>query len=792
MKKILLLKLILFISLFSKEFNDYIHNNYYCVTNEILKTIILQDDEYIFYGDYGGVLRTYDGGDTWHQEFIGTHHFINDMIYVNNILYGVTSGGELLISKDKGFSWKISLIKNTNLSKIVKIEEFLITVSNSNELLISNDNGKSFSTIYSLSDKTISELFIFKESLLIKVIEENEENKENKNLLYKSSDYGKNWEKVELPNQKYENKFNVRFSGDRVVLFNDETFAEIKDNFSFDFYDVKEKLIFDLAFNDDNFYLVNYHGDSLTFFINHYSQKERKITSKYVHNKLGLTPSQYIINNTCSDSKHLIITTNQKTIIKFENKGSSPNILSSYVRNQSDTPYFLHSDFWYFSSDLKNNGIGGNFIISKNKGKTFNFSNHFFYDTTRTLCENNNAFPTNLVFDEDNNLFFSLRFSDLCVATYYPYTSYKSNLDINFIEPFVEYSEIGPGDRKKIITKKENNFIAYYLHERDNKIFFFELNENIQTTKISELDSINYSNADMFLSFFFEGNDIYMIGLNSIPSNHIFIYKTQDFFKSWDIVLKHNISIYESPNGFFKSKNGKYYLMLSDALASFKFLEIDLNSKDVKTINYQENDNESNGSQLVGNNTSKKFIYKSNEFLEDMTFLHTTRTIENQNQAIFKRIIAKLSVYKNEIIIDTLINLSDNFFKYKTQKDNLTLFMLSTTNNIFIPIEDTTLIKSVERQQPPPIWTYPPYPNPVKDRLKMQFYSAMMGEIAKLKVELIHIGTGRVYHIDKYGLNIIDDNWGEIEIDITGYIRGAYLINFKLGDGNKSEGIIIE
>jgi len=76
--------------------------------------------------------------------------------------------------------------------------------------------------------------------------------------------------------------------------------------------------------------------------------------------------------------------------------------------------------------------------------------------------------------------------------------------------------------------------------------------------------------------------------------------------------------------------------------------------------------------------------------------------------------------------------------------------------------------------------------------LKMKFYINNSADLSKLKLELINISSGKIYHLTDYKLSLLDDSMGEVEVNTKGYISGAYLINFKLGDANKSESIIIE
>ena len=65
-------------------------------------------DESNFYRIYyGGITRSTDGGDTWHPFVTGISNFdVQNLNSVKNVLYGVT-GGEIIKSKNGGESWEI-------------------------------------------------------------------------------------------------------------------------------------------------------------------------------------------------------------------------------------------------------------------------------------------------------------------------------------------------------------------------------------------------------------------------------------------------------------------------------------------------------------------------------------------------------------------------------------------------------------------------------------------------------------------------------------------------------------
>ena len=65
MKIIYLLLLLINFSLQSQpEEEEHNPEDFYSVSNLYLNILTLDEGELIFYGDYGGILRTYDNGET--------------------------------------------------------------------------------------------------------------------------------------------------------------------------------------------------------------------------------------------------------------------------------------------------------------------------------------------------------------------------------------------------------------------------------------------------------------------------------------------------------------------------------------------------------------------------------------------------------------------------------------------------------------------------------------------------------------------------------------------------------
>lgn len=120
-------------------------NYYYCKSNFALKILKLSEQDLIFYGTEGGVLRTYDAGETWLQHYTGLNEDddILKMIYSNKKLLGVTYSGKLITSKDKGDFWDIKKI-SSNLTGITKIDNDIYTATSRDSIFVTNDNGNSW------------------------------------------------------------------------------------------------------------------------------------------------------------------------------------------------------------------------------------------------------------------------------------------------------------------------------------------------------------------------------------------------------------------------------------------------------------------------------------------------------------------------------------------------------------------------------------------------------------------------------------------------------------------------
>lgn len=147
-----------------KDFNP---DNYYCKSNYALKIFKLSDEELIFYGTEGGILRTYDGGKTWHQNYTGLHNTdeILNLVELNGTIYGVTKIGKIIKSEDKGDYWDAIYEQGYTLTGIAKIGTDLYVSTTANTIFISSDFGKTWE-IHRINLGVINHLYAQDEKLI--------------------------------------------------------------------------------------------------------------------------------------------------------------------------------------------------------------------------------------------------------------------------------------------------------------------------------------------------------------------------------------------------------------------------------------------------------------------------------------------------------------------------------------------------------------------------------------------------------------------------------------------------
>jgi hypothetical protein len=758
-------------------------STFYCKTNYELKILKLSNNDLIFYGSEGGILRTTDAGNTWTQKFSGTHDNILKLIEHNNIVFGVTQTGEFMISEDKGDYWKYQKLADIATDFTI-LNEIIYVSSNTDTIFISSDYGITWESKTQNHTTNIKGISNVNDKLIL--FGNNQANK----LFILNQDLTLDMEKstpftIGVFIDKHKDIY-IKDGTKVAKLKSDltwETYNLFKDITDFKFYP-EENNISIFVYNKDviyepkiDYYRFDINKNSIVF-TNSYSNNLFDIKSTY--------PTEFKTVEIEKINDEYILSNHHKTILKFDNENKWELICSA-----SSNP----NNSFISSYDKIVYGTGYGIVSTRDYGTTYQFKPlpiiDSFGDSIRISLEN-----IEYIDDENALIFLSkvgLKKDNLGRTN--PYRIAFTKDDFNRIEiienlfsaPFLTPIQIteclGKINETPIINRTykmvttvrdSNNFL------NDSLYFNCLYKINFETESIDSLYTI--IDSLQFPKLYVENNKIWIYGSNSISNKNAIIYLSEDNWLTFNRVGDINLSTdsVNYPNStsapvIRRSKDGNLYLLSELLIAKI---------------------NEDNYSyEKIPNKNFILFAGKANShsgYLEDYIYF-----IIDQKEQKNRLLYSKLQIEDNNFKINNVFERKDFYLEHSVNNDNFLLIksLQPYYNLLYFPIEPERLeyyASSVERGGPPAIWTYPPYPNPVKDRLKMKFYSAMMGEIAKLKVELIHIGSGRTYHIEKYDLNILDDYWGEIEIDVSGYIRGAYLINFKLGDGNKSESIIIE
>ena len=754
--------------------------NFYSVSSLYMNVIKLDEGELIFYGGDGGVLRTYDNGQSWHQSYSGTKSYIPKMRYYNNNIYGVTYDGKFMKSSDKGDFWDYQQLSNGfNDLVIHKNSIYLSTYSDS--VFVSGDDGNSWKK-YKLNIDSILNISSFEDYIII--------NTKTGKLFY-TDDINSQLKELEKPL----NSFYVNNKYEGFYIYSHSQIAELKSDLTWKIYDVSSfnrRFKFIPEENQFTIFSANRNTRSelgLETYALDRNTKELEFKNKFRNELINSTDPVYNREYESFDvevSKGVYFSSNYyKTILTTVDLVSwEININCNIIGN---IPMFVFDEN---NIAISKSGIA-EFVRSSDGGKTFKIKQNIPYDTV----DGKELIPRVddiYMVDKDNALIklnntgyfhsggsspFSKSFIEIKDGEYkFLDVDFKYSLGNGFIDNiylinnvFEEYIiELRHQSKKMLPDENGKQLDSIYYYK-----YYAYHDSKVDTFYNLTLPIIFHKNLNENGKKYFTGNLEFD---DSTKKGKTILYSMKDVFEN--IKIEHEFDFGIAHNGIHKDENNNYVIL--------RGADIYLYDSNFNLVRIIETDYES--IEIVGNFSNIKDTY----------FLSGKQYSDTINGVVFNR-YKSFMFYINENYEPVEVESEDRFILFQESKFNKNYKYYIENRGIyqalFIPIEPERLeyyASSIERGGPPSIWTYPPYPNPVKDRLKMKFYSAMMGEIAKLKVELIHIGTGRVYHIDKYGLNIIDDNWGEIEIDITGYIRGAYLINFKLGDGNKSEAIIIE
>lgn len=761
-----------FISL-NAQLHKHNPDDYYSVSTLISKILKLDEGELIFYGDEGNVLRTYDNCETFHQSYSGTKSTIKKLISKENIVYGVTSDGNFMKSDDKGDWWNYKKI-STSLTDIIFYNHNIVISNNSDTLFLSADEGHSWNKI-KLNIDSIRYLSVFNNRLIINT---------TTNKTYISSENNFDVEFLKTP---FTYNF-IKSTNDNFYVYSTYSIAKLKEDLTWERHDIFETQRNFLFLDKDNEFIIFSPDFStvkdlgINIFRYDKQNKSKIILYNYRDDKLAneqINYLEYLPNDIVESNGSIILSNYYKTILKTQN-------LTNWEIKSNNTIYKSRIRTLFDKENIFITKPSKSILLkSTNSGKTFEFHNEMIKDTIEGeifipnvinfIAKNKRNYL--LLYDLLSNgrnggaktvrKRLALNVNDTLKRLEHIIVNYNFSLNEYYIADFF-------GDEyllhvsNKILTKEKNK--NNFFEDSIRKTIFYKVSEKSLDTLGEINDSIsNYSSM-------IDGNKIWIWGKSVIPnSNNEYLSKlflSEDScktFKEMNIndAINTEITLYKDANGNYILIRGK---------------NIDIYNKEFilnKTIS-SEYDYIVNGTLNI-------------KMIDGLTFIGV-KEIKQGNVISYKEIRFYFDDNYNILEFEQL---SDGRWYTQSIDNRYQIYnkFLGLQTIFYIPIENDRLsyyTSVMERPIPPSIWTFPPYPNPVKDILKMRFYSAMMNKIAKLQVELIEIGSGKSYKIKKYNVTSVDNFWGEIELDLSGHEPGAYLINFKIGGSNKSETIIIE
>jgi hypothetical protein len=744
----LALKTILFLFPIIAMSQSFYKLTHYNVLNSNLKTKYLGDNNFILYGQFGGVLRSTDGGESWDQKFSGTHENISKVIQYNNELYGITYAGELMKSSDGGNHWSITKISNALLTDI-SVNEGLIFISQvTDSIMVSSDGGNSWNSEFITQD-TLNSIFFKNNEIIVNGFR-------NKLLKKEATE----WVKLDLPElfstglqysiKTTENELYIFGLGDIFKLNNDLSWQIFKtgDIYFNDFIETDNQII-TLQSNLSNERIdLKYYQKSDMSVINTESIIDSNLTN-YNFQSTGID---------ISDNGDIIVTAIGKTIfIKKNNSDWETKSSYEYIYGLAYGE-FIDEKKWNFFSDPV-----GNFQWTRNAGTTFEQGARVFRGLTNNIISRdyitNDSINVTIKWQDD----FDIAISSDAGKTFdfqkldIPYTN------LNIYKKEDNYTIYSKSAYKNQSTKQP--FIEFYKEENGVLDTLFELDSVYKTMNyenkillIQDMNSNqefefyltgeNYKNPELVHTFKYEYNEnesnapyIKSINIdknnniflffsrwpNEVPSTYTSIYKIIEFGKPTELMMEENTIFFSFPDNYQIGQKDKYVRVGIapdiETRADYFFATIDL----------------TNG-----------FDY----------------TIVGESEVDFMQ-------------------------PQYTDEDGILLFE-RRTQNLWRPIEPDRIPTSVSVEAtPPPIWTYPPYPNPTRDKISVAFYSGTMSDVNELEISIINIATGVITKVEPTNLNILN-NWnGKIDIDVSSYNSGQYMIEFKLKDKKSVEKFII-
>jgi hypothetical protein len=753
MRKIVMILILSQFSLFSQINEDEFYNT----TDFYLQVHKIDKGEFLFFGNKGGIIRTYDSGDNYVQNYSGTTNSILNLENHKDYVVGITNNYEFMASQDKGSHWIVRKLTDSIVSMDAS-DNYVVMATLFEDILISSNVGKSWDRI-KVEGKYIRFIFIINDRIY--TIDKN-------NSIDYTDDFGKTWINIETPTELIDGQFVAKRVGNIISLRNKGAFFRLENDETISKFEFQTGSInthttigenFDFATANSNTREINYYK------YNTETKSEELIYSYYNVYFYGNTFRIYDLE---VDGNVAFMTLENRTIMRSIDFGKTWEVVTHTPILENGWPLKVF--------DESNWSLISNNIIYKstNGGVTFKPGDDFIIDTSGGMIKNAII----------NDYYYYNRDSAIYFINYF-----SNNTTIDEI-----YTTNDGGISLRGLNKNTNDELSFVADMNDyilvNGKKFFGRGITVEFSKIWKsvnLDSINAIDSvqNGFIETVRIENKIYLFYSRVIENGNkssSTIAVSSDSLKTINRIFSYeNDSVNSISSRFLmKSRNGNIYFV------------IDTKSGSISIPSYYRLDTKSD--KIYNLEQEIKIIsgYNSQEvFVEDQNYFRHEEFIVEDFSFLFNYI--EVSLEGTEFVYDTIGENKNGLIPLKIfDTDNVIL--TGNQYSIYKQIEPDRLtnVEQIEsKTENLPIYPFAPSPNPAKEKIKVKFYTESMEKIGNLKVHLVNIATGIKVEIKDYDISFTN-NWdGEIKLDISGFPNGSYLINLSIDDFNRSSKLII-
>lgn len=721
---------------------------HYNIHNSNLTPYHLNGDNFLLAGWYGGVLRTTNNGEDWEQTYSGTNSNIIRVQQHDNEIYAITSEGDFMKSEDGGDKWDVKKVSDSLLFDFFIEDNLFFITQLKDSIMISSDLGANWTYEFVVKD-TLQNISVLNGKIIVKTF--------RNGLLIKDNGV---WDKFPLP-KEIPSEVNYKAINKKTgfYLIGNSYISKLNDYFEWDSYKMNDFIVNDIIETDKQFITFKSNQNNERIDVVYYDKPNMTISKTEMITDTNLSSHHFnVIGTSINEKGDIIVTAPGKTIFT-KKQDSDWETKSAFIISGIESyrlEKFYTKDEWRFTSSY------GNYMWSNDGGTTFGKGTRAL-DTLKT---NNVQYITkdsinfavieeefNFASSSDAGKTFNFRHIDSPYTTYNLYSEYK-DFKVYNLEGFKNMTTRHP---YRIFMKEENGILDT----------LFEL-DSVFVQKIT-----NYKDKILIIEDQNENFEFNFLLTDTELKNPKKVYTFRmkyDKSKSHSPSIK-SISVNQKGELFIvfeRWPNGKQYTYTS----IYKIIDFDSEP------------------ELVFEEEPVYFYYPSNYSIDESGKMVTIGKLNKDTTGLdfFFGNLDFTNGFNYEIVGENDVN----FMTAEYTLDDGTLLFQRSPDNLWRPIEPDRIPTTVETEPiPPTIWTYPPYPNPTTNSVRIAFYSGVMQDISQLKVKIINISTGISKPVTP-GNVISESNWqGIIDLDLSDFLAGSYLIEFNLNNKKSVEKLII-